>query len=389
MQAPWRKELLDWGGLGTGVYDRRNFPVGPREAFAREGQPGEFHFCTTFAPDLHTPFTERGDTSPMKNSISIILCAGLLAACGSSTDDTVQASGTLSGTVAIDGSSTVFPITEAVAEEFRKVQPNVRVTVGVSGTGGGFKKFMAGETDISDASRYIKQKEVDGCAAAGIEYVEIPVAYDGLAVVVSKGNLFAKSMTIAELRKMWAADATAKTWKDIRSEWPDRAFHLYAPGQDSGTFDYFTEVVNGKSGNCRPDATFSEDDNVLVRGVSGDPDGMAFFGLAYYVENADKLGIVAIDGGEGPVVPSMETVENATYAPLSRPLFIYAGVTAAERPEVDAFLTFYLEQARTLASEVGYVPFPQELYSGIQARYKQRVTGTLRDSKGTVQSLYQ
>ncbi|MCL4146092.1 UNVERIFIED_CONTAM: hypothetical protein GTU68_047196 [Idotea baltica] len=196
-------------------------------------------------------------------------------------------------------------------------------------------------------------------------------------------------MTIDELRLMWAADATAKTWKDIRPEWPDREFNLYSPGQDSGTFDYFTEVVNGKSGNCRPDATFSEDDNVLVRGVSGDPDGMGFFGLAYYVENADKLGIVGIDGGNGPVIPSMETVENATYTPLSRPLFIYAAVEAAKRPEVDAFLTFYLKEARSLAGEVGYVPFPQALYEGIQRRYKNRVTGTLREKEGTVQALYQ
>lgn len=325
----------------------------------------------------------------MKNSISITLFSGLLAACGSSTDGAVQASGSLSGTVAIDGSSTVFPITEAVAEEFRKVQPNIRVTVGVSGTGGGFKKFMAAETDISDASRYIKQKEVDGCAQAGVEYIEIPVAYDGLAVVVNKSNDFAKSMTVDELRRMWAADATASTWSDIRPEWPEREFKLYSPGQDSGTFDYFTDVVNGKSGNCRADATFSEDDNVLVRGVSGDLDGMAFFGLAYYVENADKLGIVAIDGGNGPVVPSMETVENATYSPLSRPLFIYAAVEAAQRPEVDAFLNFYLDEARTLSAEVGYVPFPELLYDGIKARYKNRVTGTLAGQKGTVQELYQ
>ncbi|MFT7486118.1 MAG: phosphate transport system substrate-binding protein [Candidatus Paceibacteria bacterium] len=324
----------------------------------------------------------------MKKNIGTVALLSLLAACGNSADENVQAAGSLSGTVAIDGSSTVFPITEAVAEEFRKVMPNIRVTVGISGTGGGFKKFMAGETDISDASRYIKQKEVDGCEAAGLSYIELPVAYDGLAVVVNKENSFASSMTVAELRSIWAADATAKTWKDVRPEWPDREFNLYAPGQDSGTFDYFTEVVNGKSGNCRPDATFSEDDNVLVRGVSGDPDGLAFFGFAYYIENAGQLNVVAVDGGEGPIIPSMETVKNGTYAPLSRPLFIYASVPAAERPEVDAFLTFYLERVGELSAEVGYVPFPQPLYTSLKNRYKQRVTGTLHEQSGSVEALY-
>ncbi|MFT7668281.1 MAG: phosphate transport system substrate-binding protein [Planctomycetota bacterium] len=329
-----------------------------------------------------------GDASRMKYSTASFLIAALLAAsCGGSADSEVQAGG-LTGTVAIDGSSTVFPITEAVAEEFREVQPNIRVTVGVSGTGGGFKKFMASETDLSDASRYIKQKEVDGCAEAGVEYIELPVAYDGLAVVINKKNSFATEMTIAELRAMWAADATARTWKDIRPEWPDREFNLYAPGQDSGTFDYFTEVVNGKSGNCRSSATFSEDDNVLVRGVAGDEDGIAFFGLAYYVENTDKLQCVAVDGGNGPIKPSVVTVENGTYAPLSRPLFVYVGTEAAKRPEVDAFVRFYLEQAADLAGEVGYVPFPKSVYEGVRHRYETRVTGTLRESKGTLEDLY-
>ena len=326
----------------------------------------------------------------MKNILIIISSlAALVSGCGDSGSNETQAAGRLSGTVAIDGSSTVFPITEAVAEEFRGVQPDVRVTVGVSGTGGGFKKFMAGETDISDASRYIKEKEQKGCAAASIDYLELPVAYDGLAVVVNKDNDFVKSMTVAELRAMWAADSASKKWSDIRAGWPDREFKLYAPGQDSGTFDYFTETVNGKSGNCRPDATFSEDDNVLVRGVAGDSDGIAFFGLAYYVENKDQLGVVAIDGGNGPVIPSMETVENASYTPLSRPLFIYARVDATERPEVDAFIRFYLENARDLAGEVGYVPFPQAIYDGLMKRYENRVTGTEAGKAGTVAELYQ
>jgi len=325
----------------------------------------------------------------MKNILIIASLALVAGACGDSgSGGETMASGRLSGTVAIDGSSTVYPITEAVAEEFRKVQPDVRVTVGVSGTGGGFKKFIAGETDISDASRYVKEKEIKGLAAAKIDYMELPVAYDGLAVVVNKDNDFCKSMTIDELRAMWAADAASKKWSDIRPGWPEREFHLFAPGQDSGTFDYFTETVNGESGNCRPDCTFSEDDNVLVHGVSGDLDGIGFFGLAYYVENADKLGVVAIDGGSGPVVPSMETVESATYAPLSRPLFIYCRVDAAQRPEVNAFVEFYLKNARKLSQEVGYVPFPQKIYDAVQKRYKNRVTGTQGGKTGTVAELY-
>ncbi len=329
----------------------------------------------------------------MKNSTiwaatALATLTGLVASCGGGVSSEAQAAGKLSGTVSIDGSSTVFPITEAVAEEFRKVQPGIRVTVGVSGTGGGFKKFIAGETDISDASRYIKGKEQEACAEAGHEYIELPVAYDGLAVVVNKQNTFATSMTTAELKAMWSADASARTWKDIRPEWPDREFHLFAPGQDSGTFDYFTDEINGESGNCRADATFSEDDNVLVRGVVGDEDGIAFFGLAYYVENKTRLNCVAVDGGNGPVRPSLETVEGGSYTPLSRPLFIYVATEAAERPEVDAFVRFYLENARELCAEVGYVPFPGAIYSGLQERYKQRTTGTKAGASGTIEELY-
>jgi len=312
----------------------------------------------------------------------------LLAACGGSGDSATHAAGKLVGTVAIDGSSTVFPITEAVAEEYRSAQPEVRITVGVSGTGGGFKKFIAGETDISDASRFIKSKELEGCQAGGREFIELPVAYDGLAVVVNKSNDFAADMTIEELRRMWAADSVAKTWSDIRPEWPDREFKLFAPGQDSGTFDYFTDEVNGESGNCRADVTFSEDDNVLVRGVVGDEDGIGFFGLAYYEENQDKLNCVAIDGGSGPVKPSMETVENGTYAPLSRPLFIYVSTEAAKRPEVDDFVRFYIENAASLAGDVGYVPLPAKVYSALQSRYEQSVTGTESGKSGSVEELY-
>lgn len=324
----------------------------------------------------------------MKNTLLIALPMALVAGCGNSGESEAHAGNSLTGTVAIDGSSTVFPITEAVAEEYRAVQPKVRVTVGVSGTGGGFKKFIAGETDISDASRFIKEKEVTGCAENGREFIELPVAYDGLAVVVNKSNDFAKDMTVDELRRMWASDSVAKKWSDIRPEWPAREFKLFAPGQDSGTFDYFTDEVNGESGNCRADVTFSEDDNVLVRGVIGEEDGMAFFGLAYYVENQSKLNCVAIDGGNGPVAPSMETVENGTYAPLSRPLFIYVSTEAAKRPEVNGFVNFYLTEARNLAGEVGYVPFPQKIYDSLLKRYETGVTGSESGEEGSVEDLY-
>jgi len=324
----------------------------------------------------------------MKNSIASALLATLCVACGSSSDDATHAAAGLTGSVSIDGSSTVFPITEAVAEEYRLTEKNVRVTIGVSGTGGGFKKFMAGETDISNASRYIKQKEIDGCAAAKMEFIELPVAFDGLAVVVNPKNEFVKSMTIAELRSLWAADSAAKLWSDIRADWPDRPFHLFAPGQDSGTFDYFTDVVNGESGNCRSDVTFSEDDNVLVRGVIGDPDGLAFFGLAYYVENKGELSCVAIDGGSGPVTPSAATVESGEYSPLSRPLFIYVSTAAAERPEVNDFVRFYLEKAGYLAGEVGYVPLPAYIYEGLESRFEKRVIGSEVAESGTLGELY-
>lgn len=325
----------------------------------------------------------------MKNTLFIALPLAALASCGGSADSgTLAAGGKLSGKVAIDGSSTVYPITEAVAEEYRSAQPDVRVTVGVSGTGGGFKKFIAGETHISDASRFIKDTEVQGCAEAGREYIELPVAYDGLAVVVNKSNTFASTMTIEELRRMWAADSAAKTWSDIRPDWPNRPFKLFAPGQDSGTFDYFTDEVNGESGNCRADVTFSEDDNVLVRGVVGDEDGIAFFGLAYYEENKSKLNCVAIDGGAGPVVPSFETVGDGTYTPLSRPLFIYVSTEAKKLPQVDNFIRFYLDQASELAGEVGYVPLPDKLYDSLIKRYEDGVTGTLSGKPGSVETLY-
>jgi len=276
----------------------------------------------------------------------------------------------LAGEIRIDGSSTVFPITEAVAEEFLAVYPDVKIPVGVSGTGGGFKKFIAKEIDINDASRAIKDAEGEDAKAAGVAYTAFEVAYDGLSVVVNKENTWATSMTVDELKMLWAPESTIKTWKEIRAEWPDEAIKLYAPGTDSGTFDYFTEEVNGKSGAIRPDFVASEDDNVLVQGVAGDKNALAFFGFAYYEENMDKLQVVAIDNGSGAITPSFETIKDGTYAPLSRPLFLYVNNEALVRPEVKTFLQFYLEKAPELVKEVGYVALPAENYEASLATLK-------------------
>ena len=272
----------------------------------------------------------------------------------------------LSGDISVDGSSTVFPITEAMAEEFGiATDGNVRITVGVSGTGGGFKKFCAGETHISDASRPIKQSEVDLCAEAGIEFIELPVAIDGLSVMVNPANDFVECMTVDELHTLWAPEAedVVTKWSQVRAGWPEEDIRLYAPGVDSGTFDYFTETVNGESQASRGDFLPSEDDNVLVTGIAGDRGALGYFGYAYYAENADRLKLVAIDGGNGCITPTDETINNGTYSPLSRPLFIYVAADALDQPHVKAFVEFYLDFAnRDLISDTGYIPFPDTVY---------------------------
>ncbi len=271
-----------------------------------------------------------------------------------------------SKTVKIDGSSTVFPVTEAVAEEFQKsTKGAVKVTVGISGTGGGFKKFCRAETDISNASRPILKKEMDDCKAAGVEYIELPVAFDALTVVINPKNDFIKQLTVAELKKMWepAAQGTVKTWKDVNPAWPDRPLKLFGPGADSGTFDYFTEAVVGKSKSSRGDFTASEDDNVLVQGVSRDIGGLGYFGYAYYVENKDKLRSVPVVNAKGQAVaPSMEAVIAGTYEPLSRPIFIYVNVKSLAKPEVKDFVDYYMKNGAKLAKEVKYVPLPDSAY---------------------------
>ena len=268
----------------------------------------------------------------------------------------------LSGTIHIDGSSTVFPITEAVAEEFGKVYPYVRVNVGVSGTGGGFKRFTAGGTVISNASRPIKDQEVQAAKDNGINFIELSVSLDGLAIIANKDNDWLDYLTTDELHLIWDTDSTVTKWSDVRSNWPDVKMNLYGPGTDSGTFDYFTEVINGDSGVSRADYTASEDDNVLVQGVSGDKGGLGYFGYAYYAQNVDKLKIVPIDSGNGPVTPSDETINTGEYSPLSRPLSIYVNVEALQRPEVYEFIIFYMNNGEVLSKEVGYTPLPKSEY---------------------------
>jgi len=268
----------------------------------------------------------------------------------------------LSGTIEIDGSSTVFPITQAVAEEFQKSNPDVRVNVGISGTGGGFKRFTKGETDISDASRPIKDSEAQTAAQNGIEYTVFQVALDGLSVVVNPSNTWVDYMTTQELNLTWRPGSPVDSWNDIRPEWPNQPIHLYGPGTDSGTFDYFTEVIVGEVDASRPDYTASEDDNVLVQGIAGDPNALGYFGYAYYAENTDKLKVVPIDSGSGPVIPSDQTINAGQYTPLSRPLFIYVNKESLKRSEVKAFVKFYMENAEQLVAEVGYTPLPASVY---------------------------
>jgi len=286
-------------------------------------------------------------------------------------------------TVHIDGSSTVFPITEAVAEDFQaEKRGTYRVTVGVSGTGGGFKKFCRGDTDISDASRPIKKSERERCAKNGIAFIELPVALDALAVVVNPGNTWVDHLTVAELKTIWepAAQGKIDNWHQVRASFPDRPLTLFGPGVDSGTYDYFTKAIVGKEHESRGDFTASEDDNILVQGVAGDVNALGFFGLAYYTENRDRLKAVPIvyKGGT-PVLPSVETAATGSYQPLSRPIFIYVSKHAAETKEaVDAFVRFYLEpeRARSLVAEVGYVPLPREAYELALKNYVNRHTGS-------------
>jgi phosphate transport system substrate-binding protein len=306
-------------------------------------------------------------------STTTVVLAFLLGACSgeptaeeASAAADMAASG-LSGVVSLDGSSTVYPISEAVAEEFPSIAPEVRVTVGVSGTGGGFKKFLAGEIDINDASRPISASEKAEASAKGLAYLEIPVAYDGLSVVVNPQNTWVDHLSVAELQMIWQPGSTVDSWDDIRAGWPAQPLRLYGAGTDSGTFDYFTEVIIGEAGASRPDYTASEDDNVLVQGIEGDENALGYFGFAYYQENQDKLKIVPIDGGNGPVTPNATTINDGSYSPLSRPIFIYLSKTGVDKPQVRNFANFYLEIAPLIVEEVGYIPLPQAEYESAKA----------------------
>jgi len=281
--------------------------------------------------------------------------------------------------IRIDGSSTVYPITEAVAEEFMNGDTGTNVSVSVSGTGGGFRRFCAGETDISNASRPIKETEIAACRDAGVRYIELPVAYDALSIVVSQENDWLESLTVEELKLLWEPSAQGRVtrWNQVRSSFPDTEIVLYGPGTDSGTFDYFTEAIMGESGSSRADFTASEDDNVLVQGVVNDPNALAYFGFAYYIENQDRLQAVAIDGGDGPVLPSSENVEQNVYTPLSRPLFIYVNADRVESvSKLQEFVEYYLSRP-DLAEEVGYVRLPGTAYDAARRNLREGRTGTV------------
>jgi phosphate transport system substrate-binding protein len=308
----------------------------------------------------------------MKRFSYLVVASALLAAAPAFAQQKV---------VKIDGSSTVFPITEAVAEEFQKAKKQqIKVTVGISGTGGGFKKFCRGETDISDASRPILKAEMADCAKAGIEYIELPVAFDAITVVVNPKNGFIKQLTVAELKKMWEPGAQGKVtrWNQVNPQWPDQPMKLFGPGADSGTFDYFTEAVVGKSKSSRGDFTASEDDNVLVQGVARDVNGLGYFGYAYYFENKDKLKAVPIVNEKGQAVePSMEAVIKGTYTPLARPIFIYVNAKSLAKPEVKEFVEYYMKNGAKLSREVKYVPLPDSAYTTAWEHVQQGKKGTV------------
>ena len=319
--------------------------------------------------------------------VFLVILAGIAVACG-----TRAGAGR---SIIIDGSSTVFPIIEAVAEEFGDFTGGtVRVTVGVSGTGGGFTKFCNDETDITNASRPVKAIEIEMCAEKGVEFIEIPVAIDGVTVMVHPDNDFVECITIEDLNIIWGPEAEREVtrWNQVRPDWPDRSMHLYGPGVDSGTFDFFTEVVNGQSQSSRGDYTASEDDNVLVQGISGDKKSLGFFGFAFFAENADRLKAVAVDGGGGCVEPSPKTINDGSYSPLSRPLFIYVAKAAAGEAFIKEFVRFFLSpEGRDLVDDVGFISFPPEVSDLALAQFENLQTGSLfggdTPQRGTVEEV--
>jgi phosphate transport system substrate-binding protein len=299
---------------------------------------------------------------PWLAAIAAALLTLGVAACGGddNNDSGSGGAGDLSGTIKIDGSSTVAPLSEAAAEQFQAENQNVRVTVGTSGTGGGFEKFCNGETDISDASRAIEPDEIEACKTGGVTFEEVQVANDGLSLVVNPDNDWAECLTVPQLKKIWEKGSEIDNWNQVDPSFPDEKLELFGAGTDSGTFDYFTEAINGEEGNSRSDYQATEDDNVTVQGVAGSPGGLGYFGLSYYEQNQDKVKVVQVDGGDGCVTPSKETVQDGTYKPLSRPLFVYPSGAALERSEVQAFLAFYLDNADAIADQALFVPLTEE-----------------------------
>jgi len=326
---------------------------------------------------------------------SLMMMGLLVSSCGknsattssnstSTSNEDQQAQSNLSGDINVDGSSTVFPITEAIAEDFQGNNPKVKIAIGVSGTGGGFKKFCAGETDISNASRPIKDSEIELCKQSGIEYIELPVAFDALSVVVNPENNWASCLTVEELNKIWNPEAQGKinNWQQVRSSFPDLPLNLFGPGTDSGTFDYFTEAINGKGGVSRGDYTASEDDNVIVQGVTNDKGALGYFGLSYLEENLASVKGISIDdgdpnNGDGCIEPSVATVEEGTYQPLARPLFIYVNKASLQNPQVKEFVSFYLDNDNNIIEEVGYINLPDGVSSLVAQRFKNETTGTI------------
>ena len=299
-------------------------------------------------------------------------------------------SGQRASDLKVDGSSTVFVVSEAVAEEFQRAHSNVRITVGQSGTGGGFQKFCRNETDISNASRPIRPEEIAVCQAGGIEFIELPIAYDGIAIVANPKATWIEAMTTDELKTVWAPEAQGKVmrWNQVRPSWPNQELHLFGAGIDSGTYDYFTEAITGTEGASRGDFTSSEDDNVLVQGVAGDELALGFLPFAYYVENRERLKVIPVDNGKAddgnsPVAPSLEAIRNGTYQPLARPLFVYVSQKSLARPEVEQFVDFYLANAGTLAEEVGYVHLGNAAYALVTEHFKARRTGTVFGEGGS------
>ena len=300
-----------------------------------------------------------------RRSVMAAAVTASLVACGGGNSETGELP---SGSIHVDGSSTVYPITEAIVEEFQVMHPEVRVAVGISGTGGGLKKFCAGEAEIADASRAMKAAELERCQANGVEPLGFRIALDGLSVMVNPTNDFVDCLSVGELKRIWEPGSTIHTWSDVRPEWPDLELSLYGPGIDSGSFDYFTSVIVGEEDASRADYAASEDDNVLVHGVSGDRGALGYFGHAYFVESSDMLKLVAVDAGAGCVLPNAETIARGEYSPLTRPLFVYVDAKSLVRDDIVAFVRYYFEKAAGMASEVGYVSLPEEHYKDLLDR---------------------